>query len=93
MVNAALLLDAAEVFGYNQDEIGYAREVFDENNLADYKQVIKKLIKFLRLLNACIVDAGSEFNDRTTTAYCAVTRSLFQNLKEGEIARVATYMS
>ncbi|CAI2387209.1 unnamed protein product [Moneuplotes crassus] len=90
-LNAGLALDAVATFG---EEV-FKGAQFYESVLAkygkNYKEVIDKSIKYMRLLNTYIVELGSEANTEDRVVYRGVPAGVLRRIKPGENFRYITW--
>jgi hypothetical protein len=63
------------------------------NNLGfTYKYIIEKSIKFIRMVNYCIVSKCSEHNTEDRKTHRGISAKIFQNIEEGQWFRVMQFL-
>ena len=68
LINCALVVDAVHTYPtINKDAFNFYFEFLEDRNL-EYKTIISKYMKYMRILNSCIVSLGTPHNtaDRKT---------------------------
>ena len=92
MVNWALVVDAANSYPIlNKDDFSFYFEFLNNNNLY-YKTIIDNTVKYMRLLNTCIVDNGSRFNDEDRITYRGIWKAVLPDIEVGETFRIANWV-
>ena len=85
-INFALMLD-----GYYTFEIDDISKEYIESKLKEfglkYKKIIRKSIKFIRMINYWIVKKWTSKNTEDRITHRGVAACIFQNMKEGQVFR------
>lgn len=93
-INYALMIDGYTTFGLgyqNELQKNFLIKTLDEEYDRDYKDIIKYTIKFIRMVNYCIVKKCTEKNTANRITYRGINASLFPNVEVGQTFRVMNF--
>ena len=91
LINSALVIDAVKAYSLKQSMFQYHFDQF-KNSKVSYKTVLKRSIRFIRILNSCIVDMGTFYNIEDRVTYRGIHNDVMQNVKVGQTFRVVNWM-
>lgn len=94
LINLALMLDGYETFGmsnYDSPDKEKIEEMLKEISPHDYKTILQYTIKFIRMINYCIVKLCTKENTENRVTYRGVPAHLFPNVKVGQSFRVMNF--
>ena len=91
LINSALVIDAVEAFGLKQSKFQYHFDQFEDSKVS-YETVLERSMKFIRILNSCIVDMGTFYNTKDRVTYRGIHKDVMQNVKVGQAFRVVNWM-
>ena len=90
LINSALVVDAVNTDKQlKKDDFQYYFGILEKCKL-DYKFVIEKCIKYIRILNSAITD-GYYSNNEERKAYRATHKDVMPNIKPGQEFRIINY--
>lgn len=91
IINSAMIMDACYSFSIDVQNYKYYKRILERAGTT-YSKVIKKTIKFMRLLNTAIVDKGRSFNEEDRITYRGMSVDLLDTIKEGDIFRFGNWV-
>lgn len=93
-INFALMLDGYETFGLAESDslkTDAIKKRLAKENGHDYKTILKYSIKFIRMVNYCIVYKCTKLNTEDRVTYRGVAAHIFKNVKVGQTFRVMNF--
>ena len=91
VINCAIVVDAVRVHKYDKEKFKYYFDQLEDVELY-YKYIISKSMKFIRILNSCIVDMGTFYNDADRVTYRGINKCILQDIEVGQTLRVINWM-
>ena len=93
LINCALVVDSVNSYpNIDEDDFSFYFKFLEDKNL-DYKTIIDKYIKFMRILNTCIVTLGTPFNDTDRVTYRGISKNILPATNVGQSFRIANWLS
>jgi hypothetical protein len=90
-INFALILDGYNTFRITDKSKDIMEKHLNENRFT-YKYIIEKSIKFMRMVNYCIVSKCSEHNTEDRETHRGIRAEIFQNIEKGQSFRVMQFL-
>jgi len=90
VINSAIIMDGSYAFGLTKYLTDYHIKIVEDTGFS-YKQILKKSMKYIRLLNSCIVDEGRAHNEIDRAVFRGVPAKLFQNIEVGDAFRIVNW--
>ena len=92
VINSTLVVDAVESYkGYDKKDFSHHFAVFKKTGLSK-EFIISNSMKFIRLLNSCIVDEGTFYNTEDRVTYRGVPEATISKQEVGQTFRVANWL-
>ena len=91
LINSALIVDSVHTYKLDKKMFQYYYDALNKKKVK-FRTVIRKSIKFMRLLNSCIVDLGTTYNTETRKTYRGIHKSVMPNVKLFRTFRIINWV-
>ena len=93
LINCALVVDAVHTYPkINKDAFNFYFEFLEDRNL-EYKTIISKYMKYMRILNTCIVTLGRDYNTADRKTYWNLSKTILPpSIEVGDTFRISNWL-
>ena len=91
LINSALIVDSVHTYKLDKDAFKFYYDSLEKKNVS-FRTVIRKSIKFMRILNSCIVDVGTIYNDKARKTYRGIHKSIMPDVEPGRTFRIINWV-
>lgn len=91
IINAALILDAAEMLRLEEMYKENLWKTISRTNCQTVREVLTYSVKYMRLLNKCIVSKGTPFNTAQRMVFRGIPAEVLKQVRMNESFRMVTY--